>query len=139
MTKPQHLTYDLRRLFALIWFVAVLAAGVRSCLWMGGHGGLLFWFVLLAPVGGPLLFGGSPLRNRLAWSAVHLLPVSWCLWSVRCYPDSLLTRAVVLIGTAVACGVLVVGYRGWWRALTIPLWITIVTGTVWVVFFWPYG
>jgi hypothetical protein len=45
----------------------------------------------------------------------------------------------VLVGTTIACGVLVVGYRGWWHALTIPLWIAILSGTVWVVFFWPYG
>jgi hypothetical protein len=145
MTKPQHLRYDLCRLFALVLFVAVLATGVRSCRWMEGYGDLLFWLVLLAPLGGPLLFGGSPLRSRLAWSTVHLAPISWYLcfgrldWFDRLDSTGLLTRAVLLIGTAVACVVLVIGYRGWWHALTIPLWIAIVTGTVWVVFFWPYG
>lgn len=135
----RDLQFSLARLLALTAAFAVLLSLLGTWRWFAAVGNLWFWLFLLCPLWVPLLFceRGKPLE--MARPLLSLVPIGWyvtllcCQWHPAISQYPLVVKPVVLLITLAALYLLSRSARGWTRWSGVPLALSVIAGTVFVV------
>jgi hypothetical protein len=89
-----------------------------------------FWVTLLSPVWIPFLFASDLPWAMLLRTAFVLPAITWYLMLMLSGLMDNTSKIVVVAGTMVALSALALSFRGRWHLVAIPLWISILLGTV---------